>query len=224
MNEFRELILTRFLNPCNAKGRECFSTYSISILCYQEREREKREEDEDYVPKHSKKKKRKKYIYIEISKQKFNTETNPERQLREKRERKKNTEIRTKWKLTSFLNAMNYDTMCSVLWLYLHDPFEVFPMLNNLRVMVFHLNFLHPTKPFGERNKIIIQKTVNDLANYCCAPFCMFMWHTKRIIKMKRFLKFLETEKQNCQKITFIRNLQFSQSWHTMQRTKFNIT
>lgn len=145
--------------------------------------------------------KKEKIIYIEISKQKFNTETNPERQLREKRERKKNTEIRTKWKLTSFLNAMNYDTMCSVLWLYLHDPFEVFPMLNNLRVMVFHLNFLHPTKPFGERNKIIIQKTVNDLANYCCAPFCMFMWHTKRIIKMKRFLKFLETEK----KIVFVR-------------------
>lgn len=47
-------------------------------------------------------------------------------------------EIRTKWKLTSFLYAMNYGTMYLVLWLYLHDPFEVFPMLSNLRVMVFH--------------------------------------------------------------------------------------
>lgn len=78
-----------------------------------------------------------------------------------KTKRQLKNEIRAKWKLTSFLNALNYDTMCSVLWLYLHDPFEVFPMLYNLRTTVFHLNFLHRTKPFENKKikKINTQET-----------------------------------------------------------------
>lgn len=166
IEQFRELILTRFLNPCTAKGRECFSTYSISILCVlSDWKKEKEIEFSEYelwiamrmriqfksVPSRS-------YEMDALKGTKARNKTNKNR-TKDKREengrpsrarcnkRQLENEIRTKWRLTSFLNAMNYDTMYWVLWLYLHDPFEVFPMLNNLRVMVFHLNFLHPTKP-----------------------------------------------------------------------------